>query len=98
MKQKKGKLKEAVEMQMEAIKSFEFNKDKRGMSYSYNNAGELFWKMEQRNLAVKYFLMSQKLADEIGYTEISAYAANNLGAVLVDSGRINWLSVNLLRQ
>lgn len=86
MKQKKGKLKEAVEMQMEAIKTFEVNKDKKGMSYSYNNAGELFWKMEQWKLAVKYFLMAQELADEIGYTEISAYSANNLGAVLVDSG------------
>ncbi|MBN8693585.1 MAG: tetratricopeptide repeat protein [Bacteroidetes bacterium] len=78
--QRKGKFNEAIDLQMRAVKVFEKNNDKKGMAYSYNNIGEMFWQLKQKQMAFKYVLLAQELADSIGYVLVSAYSANNLGS------------------
>ncbi len=95
--ERKGLMQKSVDLQLEAIKAFEVNGDKKGMSYSYNNIGEVFWSLNQKQTAFKYFKMSQKIAEEIDYTLMSAYSANNIASVYIDSGAYTLANTELFK-
>ena len=56
--------------------------DKKGMSYSLNNIGNVYVDLDENEKALNYYQRSLKLKEELGDKKGIASATNNIGLVL----------------
>lgn len=78
-----------MEYNLKALSIREKIGDQKGVAYSLNNIGALYWKWEKYDQAIDYFLQAIPYFERLNLTEEIATSTANIGAYYNEKGEYN---------